>query len=1187
MSIRAKLFLPIIIALVLFGTIMHWYWLPQYLRQQTEHFTQTQSRELNLLATAITPALLAGDLAQVHSTLNETLALRPFWRDIRLFNNNGQQLFPLVNHPVVRTENLISLSALVKYEARPYGKLQLGTDVTRVLREETASIHYLEVFAMVFLSSIAVLTLVIQDYWVRRPLNLLHVAVRQLAKGNTEAPIPTVGNDETGELARAFAAMRHAVLKREQGLRAVLDHIVDGVIGMDTHGIIQSFNPAAEKIFGYPAAEVIGQNIRQLMPEPDHNQRNDYLQAYLQGSEHKIIGNKRETQGRRKDGQVFVMELAISEYQVGVERFFTGLVRDITSRKCAEEAMRQQYQLLDCINQSQSRFIAQSEPKVLFAGLLNDLLHLTGSSIGFIGEVKRDSEGAPYLHTHTISNIAWDEASRQFYAENIEAGLEFRNLNTLFGRVLVTGQAYISNDPLQDEYRGGLPVGHPPLHAFMGLPIQHQGELLAMVGLANRQGGYDAADLNFLKPLVGTYGGVISAWRNAQRLRFEEERLSLALRATEAGLWEWDIQHGTTFYDARLITLLGFEHDDQTGGGYAWGSIHPEDVDSVMRELNDHLDGNTAQYSSEHRKRHQHGHWEWVHEHGRVITRDMKGEPLRLIGTLTIITARREANRMLEEARDQALAAARAKSEFLATMSHEIRTPMNGVLGMAQILSTTALTPEQQHYLETIIRSGRALLTVINDVLDFSKIEAGKLNLEAIVFDLGYTAHDVCHLLMNNATEKGLELILRYAPDSPRWFTGDVSRLRQVLINLISNAIKFTHQGYVLLDIHYKTDQLPAPQVVIKVIDTGIGIAPEVIPRLFQSFTQADSSTTRRYGGTGLGLAICKNIIEVMGGRVGIESQPGRGSTFWFEIPLTPAPTPTQLSKANLTGVRVLAVDDFPLNRLVLQEQLSALGMRVTTASDAHEALHVLQRSKQLAAEEIELVILDYLMPEINGEQLAKMIHAKADFAHLPLIILTSSALRGETKRFEEAGFSAYLTKPALSEQLAAVLAVVLGSARHGEKSRLITAHSVAEDTTTTHSAVHLTGRVLLVEDTVVNQMVVHAMLEKAGLEVVIAENGAVAVQQWEDQTFDLILMDCQMPIMDGYRATELIRRAEQSRGTHIPIIALTANAMAEDRAKCLAAGMDDYLAKPFEAGALSNILMTWITNPRQRKVAG
>ena len=550
----------------------------------------------------------------------------------------------------------------------------------------------------------------------------------------------------------------------------------------------------------------------------------------------------------------------------------------------------------------------------------------------------------------------------------------------------------------------------------------------------------------------------------------------------------------------------------------------------------------------------------------------------RVSNTLSMSILRRYTNRHLKVAIEQAKAASKAKSNFLATMSHEIRTPMNGMLGMAELLKDTPLDQEQQEFISIINRSGHDLLAIINDILDFSKAEAGHLELESIPFDLESSLYDVTQLLSAQAEEKGLELILNYGHNCPQHLTADAGRIRQILINLITNAIKFTEKGHILITISCLEQTKRDVKIRCSIQDTGIGIPLEKQDALFESFTQADSSTTREYGGTGLGLAISKQIIDLMGGDIGVESTPGEGATFWFTMTLSMIIVPQPLPQTELQGVRVLAVDDNPTNLHILHEQLSNFGMQVETTTDPHQVIDML--STAVAADKpYSLALLDYLMPDMDGEQLGHAILANETLSSVSLLLFISSAQKGDSEHFKEIGFSVCLSKPVRRETLRQTLTSILAAKEDiNGKAPFITHHEVEEVLTSEKPAVQqLSGRILLVEDNGVNQELTHSMLRKFDLHIETVNDGQEAIEYWSQGNYDLILMDCQMPKLDGYKATQLIREQEQGKARHIPIIALTANAMDGAEKRCLDAGMDDYIAKPFKQSDLINALQKWL----------
>jgi PAS domain S-box-containing protein len=645
-------------------------------------------------------------------------------------------------------------------------------------------------------------------------------------------------------------------------------------------------------------------------------------------------------------------------------------------------------------------------------------------------------------------------------------------------------------------------------------------------------------------------------------LRDSRELFMLLLDSIPEGVYGIDTSGNCTFCNPACIRLLGYReaadflgknmhdlmhHTLPDGAPYPADECHI--YEAFRRGYGTHRDDEVlwcrdgASFPAEY----------WSHP----LLRD--GSVIGTVVTFVNITQRKRTEQVLLEARKAAEAASRAKSEFLANMSHEIRTPMNGIIGMTELALDTELTTEQRGYMNLVKSSGESLLTLLNDILDFSKIEAGRLDMEIIEFNLRDSLDDAIKTISLRAQEKGLELACHILPDVPDELLGDPTRLRQIVLNLIGNAIKFTSQGEVLIRVETQEETENAAKLHFSVSDTGVGIPSEKQSSIFEAFTQADNSTTRKYGGTGLGLSICTRLVEMMGGRIWLESEPGRGSTFHFsalfELQKVPTGKPASIATDALRDVAVLIVDDSAINRRILKEMVLGWHMRPVETDNGRSALAMLQKA---AAEgnAFSLVLLDAQMPDVDGFRVAEQIKQDPQLAPAALIMLTSAGLRGDAARCRELGIKAYLPKPIRrSDFLEAIKTVLNSPSQTNHAPGLVTLHSLRE------GRPHL--KILLAEDNRVNQVLAIRLLEKRGYNVVLAETGRAALEALQNDSFDLVLMDVQMPEMDGLEATACLREQEKATGKHIPIIAMTANAMVGDKEQCLQAGMDAYVSKP------------------------
>ena len=916
--------------------------------------------------------------------------------------------------------------------------------------------------------------------------------------------------------------------KSEAHYRAVTDSAIDAIVTIDSTGAIVGWNRGATRLFGHEEKEMRGQPMDALIPPRYRARHGAGLQRMQGGGARHVVGHIVELAGLRKDGREFPLELALSEWEVAGKRFYTGVIRDITERKQADQKLRLQSAALEATDNS----VVITDPQGTILWVNPAFCRITGytpaEAIGQNPRVLKSGHQTP-----------------EYYAEmwrTISSGASWRGE---FVNRRKDGSLYTES------------VGITPL-------LDDQSKVTHYIAIKQ--------DISTLRHII--------AGLNATQVELarREAHFSFLFASLPVGLsWGVPGQDETRIINAEHERITGVSAAESKEPGIYARRTHPDDLPRQAELTQQVTAGAIDQFTLDKRYVHADGQIKWVRLSRRYY-RDANGQLSQELNALVDITELKAQEDKLRHAMEAAEAAARAKSEFLANMSHEIRTPMNGVSGMTGLLLDTKLTREQRQFAESVRNSADNLMTVINDILDFSKIEAGKLTFELLDFDLVETVESTLDMLAERAQGKGIELVDGIASDVPTRLRGDPGRLRQVLANLLGNAIKFTEHGEVVVRVQLASETATHAVVRFDVKDTGIGLTLEAQSRLFQSFSQADSSTTRKYGGTGLGLAISKQLVGLMHGQIGVQSAPGQGSTFWFTVLFEKQsgdPKPKRRTAQSLLNLRVLVVDDNATNRQILRHQIVAWKMRKGSAASGFEALKILRAAAADGAP-YDLALLDMQMPEMDGMTLARAIKADPAIATTRLIMLTSLGHRFEKEELRVAGLDAYLVKPVKQSRLFDCLAEVMDSDEDGPALYEIVETSPPAPA---EVAPPLRLHVLLAEDNRVNQIVAVAQLKKMGCTVDAVSNGLEVLEALPRMKYDVIFMDCQMPEMDGYEASLAIRKREEDLQHRcrwkapVCIIAMTANAMQGDREKCLAAGMDDYVTKPVRPDELRVVL--------------
>ncbi len=978
---------------------------------------------------------------------------------------------------------------------------------------------------------------------IAKPILHLKAATIEIGKGNLNAAAEIKSEDEIGDLARSFNQMVADLKKSRSNLTAaqnftdtMLNSMVDFVVVINLDLTISQVNKAALKINGYEEHELIGKSVNMLIGDRPFTRKGvDSLRK------NRFIANLDKI-NLNKDGTLTPISMSLSVFQDehGEDLGIICVGKDITERKEAEQKLAFESSLMQALMDNIPDAIYFKDTASRFVRVSKHInLKGIGSPEEAIGKTDFD--------------FFVEDLARLFYEDEQQ--------------IMRTGKPLIDKEEQKiflDGSTGWVLTTKVPI-------FDAEGKVTGIIGASR-----DITERKMME----------------EELRSREMLLAESQRIARIGSFHFDISTKKVRWSAELWRIFGLEPQE-------WGLNYKEFLDRVHPDDHEFVKNTMEKFYREkkfptfhHRIIRPDGMVRVINNSGKFVFDENK-KAISIHGIHQDITEQNEMEQELRIARDAALESARLKSEFLANMSHEIRTPMNGVMGMTGLLLDTTLNPEQRDYAETIESSAEGLLRIIDDILDFSKIEAGQLYFEKIDFNLNEAVEGAVGILAERAMVKGIEIASLIYSDVPTLLKGDPGRLRQILTNLIGNAIKFTEKGEVTVTVR-KHDEGKNIGLRFEIKDTGIGISEDAQRKLFRAFVQADGSTTRKYGGTGLGLAISKELAEMMGGKIGIESKLGEGSTFWFtayfEAQADQTKSEQRINTADLEGVRTLIVDDNTTNRRIFVHQTASWGMIPTEAESGAEALEIL-RSAADRKETFEVAILDLMMPEMDGFQLAEAIKADPIISSTRLILLPSFGKRGHGKLARKTGIAAYLQKPVRQSQLYSCLVSVMCAESENftneESPRLVTKYSLNKITppNTNIEKFVSTARILVAEDNPVNQKVAFSQLKSLGYAVEIVNNGREAVNALKKADYDIVLMDCQMPEMDGFEATAEIRRQEKGE-KYTKIVAMTAHAIEGDREKCLSAGMDDYLSKPVKIEMLQQMLEKWVS-PEPKKQNG
>ena len=939
---------------------------------------------------------------------------------------------------------------------------------------------------------------------------------------------------------RRFSTQATELEYSERRYESLFSHNLDGVYTLDLAGNILSANAAATQTTGYDLEDLRGRAFSDLVVEEDLEQFYECFERAAQGKPQSYELAVTNKDSRRLELIATSVPILVADRAVGLYQ----ITQNITERKHAEREIQELNETLE--NRVTER-TAQLERQVAVSQERAQLLDLSNDTIMVLdldGRISFWNQGAEHMYGWTK-----EEALGEVATELLETSFP-GSREEIIAKLL-----------REERWDGEL------------VHTRRDGTAITVASRWSLQRDAGGEPLRILE----INNDITERKKFEEELRQANERFRSAFDDAAIGMALNDPHGRFVQVNPALCDILGYSEAELLSKTFR-DITHPDDIELSLNRVQSMLEGEINNYQVEKRYVHADGYPVWVSLSVSSVRSD-EGRPLYLVAQMQNVTKRKKIEQELRQAKEEAESANKAKSDFLANMSHEIRTPMNGVIGMTGLLLDTNLTAEQRGFAQTVRSSGENLLTIINDILDFSKIEAGKMEIETIGFDLGMVVEEAVGLFAEMAQAKGLELASLIEHDVPAALDGDPGRLAQVLTNLLGNALKFTENGEVVLRTSVVRESAAEAVLRFEVRDSGIGMTEEQSSRLFRSFTQADASTTRRYGGTGLGLAISKQLVELMGGEMGVESEPGAGSTFWFVMPFVKnsqgASITVTIPHADLHGLSTLVVDDNETNREIVRHQVVSWGISADTVEDGPRALQMLRSATNRGAP-YDLAILDMQMPGMDGMELVHAIEAEPSIAMPRLIMLTSLGRRLDAQEARRAGIDAYLTKPVSQSKLYRAIATVMDAQAQAEPEEKDGAHSTTQEDAQQERSPSFRARVLVAEDNAVNQKVAVKMLERLGYSADVVANGLEAAEVLSRIPYSAVLMDIQMPEMDGYEATAEIRRRERGRSRRTPIIAMTANAMQGDREKALDAGMDDYVTKPVRREDLEAALERW-----------